>query len=141
MCYYDHLRGDMNASLGLLNSYLSKRCSIIDNKMKSPSANKKESYNGSIFKKKETKDFLSRFHSAVQQSFEGTLSEFQHHSSPLVSLPTMQAFLHESPTIFGDLWDLMLKLRGKESVRSGSKRAARSAKTEEEREIDVFFEV
>ena len=111
--YYDHVEGDVEASVSLYNSYMARKCKVLENKLKdkeNEALNK--SCDGGIFISEKCVDFCNRFNKVCMDAIESVLTEFQSHSQPIISTPTMKEFIAEAPAIFGTVWDLMCELRG-----------------------------
>ena len=119
VCYYDHLLGDVTASLALQNAYLSKRVSLLEKQL-SDSAKKAtpKTCDGGIFNAKRTQDFLANVNNTFKDAVTSACAEFHNYSLTIVDLTAMNELIDEAPSICDPLWRLMLELRIPLSERS-----------------------
>ena len=60
-------------------------------------------------------------------------------SRPVVEHSTMLGLVEEARDVFGNLWRLLLELRGKVNTREGSRRHELDARSADDRINSVFF--
>ena len=123
MCYYSHFFGDANACKLLLNAYLARRLHLSKLKYAKDVA-KVRSPDGNIFKTKAARKFLQKVNSEFEKGFQSVAGKFLDHSDPIVPHRVMGELLSEAEVFFGDVWLLMMDLRGAVNTLSGSKRNA-----------------
>ena len=138
MCYYDHFFGDANACMSLLNAYLARRLHLLEAKYTKDVA-KVRSPNGGIFKTKAARDFLKKVNLEFEKGFRSVATEFKDHNDPIVPVKVIRDLIAEAERVYGDVWTLMMDLRGAVGTRDGSKRDLAEKKMSERRKIDVFF--
>ena len=140
MCYYSHFFGDANACLSLHNAYLSRRLHLLELKHNKDVV-KVRVPDGSIFRKVKTKMFMKKIDDVFQQGFVDIAENFQNHCEPIVPVQVMHELIAEAEIVFGDLWHLLLEIRGSANTRDGSKRDAKEKKRLQQRNPDVFFQL
>ena len=83
---------------------------------------KVRSPNGGIFKTNVARDFLKKVKSESEKGFRLVATEFKDRNDPIVPVKVVRDLIVGTETVFGDVWSLLMELRGVVSTRSGSKR-------------------
>ena len=110
-CYYDGFEGNVNACVALYNAYLHRKNILLSKQMKKILKDQKN-HDGNLFKTAKVKEFIMRVDDKCRAGLELVFSEFKDHSDPIVSTLDMLELIAQAPSISGDTWDLLCKLRG-----------------------------
>ena len=104
--------------MSLLNAYLTRRLHLLEAKYTKDVA-KVRSPNGGIFKTKAARDFLKKVN---LEGFRLVATEFKDRNDPIVPVKVMRDLIAEAERVYGDVWTLMMELRGAVGARDGSKK-------------------
>ena len=78
--YYDHVEGDVEATLTLFNSYLARKCAVAETKLnKVVTTSKKKYYDTNLFTSEKVVAFCNRFDKACMDAIDSVLTEFHNH--------------------------------------------------------------
>ena len=107
--------------MSLLNAYLTRRLHLLEAKYTKDVA-KVRSPNGGILKTKAARDFLKKVNLEFEKGFRSMATEIKDHNDPVVPVKVMRDLIAEAERVYGDVWTLMMELRGAVGARDGSKK-------------------
>ena len=89
---------------------------------------------------KQNKDFSEKGWRLVWKRLSLRCREFNH-CEPIVSVQVMHELIAEGDIMFGELWQLLLEVRGSVNTRDGSKRDAKEKSLLQQRNHNVFLQL
>ena len=108
---YDEFVGDINACLGLYNSYVYRQLVAAEKKVKDM-ADSQRQYDSEILKSRTVVDFLERVDECCERNLTTVFTKFKNHAEPIIPTQDFQSFVDEADIVFGDLWTLLAEIRG-----------------------------
>ena len=73
---------------------------------------KNKKLDGNLFKSDKVVQFFNEIDQCCREGLESVYCDFQDFSNPIVRTPDMQQFIEQMPSVFGETWNHLCKLRG-----------------------------